>query len=168
MSDERPAEELEEELEEKQERIEELESLVKRIKADFENYKKKNRNLEDKFKRKGKEELLKEFFDPIDGLRAALDLEDPEKVEDDKVLKGLYEGMENVFGEIESIFEDQEIRVIEPEEKDEFNHELHEAVSIEGSDESMEGKISKLLQVGYMYNGKVLRPARVSVYKDGE
>lgn len=167
--------ELKEILEEKEERIQELESLVKRVKADFENYKKDRKKEEEKIKQKSRQDLLKRFLDLFDGLRSATDLDilkdSDEALKDHKrdeirsIARGLYEGIENVLSQFEVILKEEGIEIIEPEEK-KFDPELHEAIDTRESEVKENNKIAEVLQVGYRAPNRVIRPARVIVYKN--
>lgn len=162
-------------LEEKEERIKELESLVKRTKADFENFKKKRRKEEEKIKKRARQDILKKFMDLFDGLRSAEDLDiyrDPEKSlkerekeELKKINKGLYEGIENVLKQFGSILEEEGIEVVNPE-GEKFDPNLHEAIKVEEREDQEDNKVAEVLQVGYKSSDRVIRPARVIVYKN--
>lgn len=164
---------LEEILEKKEERIQELENLVKKVRADFENYKKKRKKEEDRIKERAKQDMLKRFLDPLDGLRSASDLDvldnvddfkDREKEELETVTRGLYEGIENVINQFERILGDHGIEVIDPE-GEEFDPKEHEAVSVQETSEEEDNSIAEVLQIGYKGENRVIRPARVIVYK---
>lgn len=166
---------FEELLEKKEERIQELESLVKRVKADFENYKKRRKKEEDQIRNRARQDLMKRFMDPFDGLRSVVDLdisgdsdnniEDLEREELKSIMKGLYEGIENVLGQFETILHEEGIEVIDPC-GDDFNPEIHEAIGVQETEEGENNKISEVLQVGYKSKERVIRPARVIVYKN--
>lgn len=74
-------------------------------------------------------------------------------------------GIEYIKGQFDSVLTNHGLSEICPKEKDNIKFEYHavvETVPTENKDE--DGKISSVIQKGYMLNGKVLRPAKVIAF----
>lgn len=167
-------EELKKQLEDKEEEIKRLQSLAQRTKADFENYKKRRKQEEAKIRKRAKEDLIKRLLDPVDGLRSALDLgvaaESAESLRELKpeeletVVRGFYEGIENVLQQFQQVLQEEGIEIIDPE-GEQFDSQEQEAVGVRPGPEDKEGLVAEVMQVGYKSQDRVIRPARVFVYK---
>lgn len=165
---------LKEDLKQKQEEIDRLKSLAQRVKADFDNYKKKRKEEESAIRRRAKEELIKKLLDPLDGLRSALDLgieaQSPqssqglEQEEWERVVRGFYEGIENVLQQFQQVLEAESIETINPEGEP-FDSQEHEAVGVRQGSKDKDGLVAEVMQLGYKYQDHVIRPARVFVYQ---
>jgi molecular chaperone GrpE len=72
--------------------------------------------------------------------------------------------VENIVDEIEDILEDIGVEEIETEKGDDFDPNVHEAITTvkEGED----GKIFDIIQPGFAMNGEVIRPTKVVVSKN--
>lgn len=162
-------EELEQEIDNKEERIEELEELSQRLKADFDNYRKKSKDRKERARQRGKEEFVHALIKPIDDLRKALDMESKildEESESDSILTGLYEGVKSIYDDFLNALSKHNFELIIPEENDEFDHDRHEAVGVvEGENDNC---IAEVLQIGYSFEERVIQPAKVIVYSDDE
>ncbi|MDP2593617.1 MAG: nucleotide exchange factor GrpE [bacterium] len=74
-------------------------------------------------------------------------------------------GIESIRNQLLSILKSRGLSEIEPKSGDGFNAGLHETVNSEKTeDKQKDHKISTLHQRGYELYGKVLRPAKVSIY----
>lgn len=76
------------------------------------------------------------------------------------------EGLGHILSDLERVFIEEGIESIEAE-GGAFDENLHDAVELEPTgDESKEGKVSEVLQMGYRFkDGPVIRPAKVKVFK---
>ncbi len=128
-----------------------------RLKADFENTKKRLEREKQDSIRYANERLLAEVLPIMDDLdRAMASLKeghDPEQVA--KGLKLAQEAMHKVLErhgvtEIKGIGED-------------FDPNLHEAVGVVESTEEKEGTVVDEIQRGYLLNGRLIRPSRVRI-----
>ncbi|OUJ19388.1 Molecular chaperone GrpE [Methanonatronarchaeum thermophilum] len=151
--DEMDREELCNLLREKEERVEELESLVKRIKADFENYKKRTDNKIENEVFKAEIDFAKDLLDAVDSFKVALEIGE---VRDD----GFYEGVKNTYSLLIDSLKERGLKEIESEN---FDPNLHQAVDRVETDEYNDGEVVDVLQEGYIYQEQVLRPSLVRV-----
>jgi molecular chaperone GrpE len=88
-----------------------------------------------------------------------------EKIETDANLQVLLDGILLCEKELISVFKKHGISKVEVKEKDKFNPEYHQAMCELCSPDHEAGSIVKVLQTGYVYNDRLLRPAMVSVSK---
>lgn len=88
-----------------------------------------------------------------------------EKIENDSNLKSYFEGIAICEKALLSTFQKYGISKINVTAGDVFNHEIHQAM-LEVEDEKMPaGSVVQILQSGYKYNDRLLRPTMVSVSK---
>ena len=126
--------------------------------AEYHNYQKR---MEEKIKferQKAQEEIVLKILPIIDAIekaKATTTIDTPVK----QVIKGL----EVIQRQIQQQLNRLEITEILPEKGAVFNQELHEALLSEESDEYPEGTILQVLEKGYRFNSRVLRPAKVKV-----
>ena len=128
-----------------------------RMKADFENTKKRmERNSQDAMKF-ANERLLTEILPIVDNLdRAMVSLEeghDPEKVK---------KGLEIAQSELHQVLEQHGVEIVKSAGM-EFDPKFHEAVAMVDSKDFKEGMVVDEIQKGYILNGRLIRPSRVRV-----
>ncbi len=145
------------ELEEEKEKF--LHSLL-RIRADFDNYKKRNERENAKYKAYALEGVLKKLINHYDDLIRALNLI--------KMLEGMDDirkGFAIVVKNFEKMLEEEGVKPM-ISEGEKFDPYKHEAVMVEeGRDDLPENTIIEDLEKGYYFNNKVLRPAKVKISK---
>ncbi|HOP85109.1 MAG TPA: nucleotide exchange factor GrpE [Syntrophorhabdaceae bacterium] len=152
-------EELTRQLQEKEEVIKTLQERLLYLQADFENFKKlKNKEKQDLLKF-GNEVLIKELLPVIDNLERALD--HSLKTND---YKGIHEGVSLVLNEFLRVLERAGLSRVEAVGK-KFDPNLHEAFYQEERDDVESDIVLSELQKGYMLNGRLIRPAMVTVSK---
>tara|TARA_B110001454_G_scaffold83323_1_gene80063 strand:- start:552 stop:1160 length:609 start_codon:yes stop_codon:yes gene_type:complete len=81
-----------------------------------------------------------------------------------KNLNDLCKGMELTLEMFNTVMEKFGITMIEPK-GEKFNPELHDAVSMQETNDSNSGIIIEVMQKGYTLNGRLIRPAMVVVAK---
>lgn len=146
-------------IKEEEERAEALLNDLKRLKADFENYKKRMIKEQTGFLRMASCGLITKLLPVVDNLERAISAAESHK--DEKTIK---EGIEMVYTQFLGILEKEGLEEINPI-GGKFDPELHEAVMQEESEDYSEDTIVEVLQKGYRFNDKVLRPAMVKVSK---
>lgn len=156
-------EESVEEVEKKSEwqlKAEEYLSDLKRVQADFENYKKRQAESQKELGGYLIEKLVLDIIPVLDNFRAATMHVPPEQKESPWVV-----GIQYIEKQLETVLTENGVTTIEAEPGTLFDPSLHEAVGTEeGSEENGEQhKIAKVLQKGYKVGNKIVRPARVSV-----
>jgi molecular chaperone GrpE len=85
----------------------------------------------------------------------------------DSGVKVLLEGVELTERELAKVLEKHGVRKFEPQEREKFDPNLHQAM-YEVPDPSLpSGTIAQVVQAGYMIGDRMLRPALVAVAKGG-
>ncbi len=127
---------------------------LKRVAADFDNYRKRTSRDQENLVARAHERLVKELLPVLDNLERAL--EAGEQHEEAK----LGEGVALVARELRSALEREGLLEIETDGK--FDPHVHEALLTQPS-EAEEGEVIEVLQKGYRLGDRVLRPARVVI-----
>lgn len=74
-------------------------------------------------------------------------------------------GVDLTLQQVVKVFDSQQIKEINPQSKDKLDANLHQAMSVVEEHEQEPNTIVSVMQKGYMLNGRVLRPAMVTVSK---
>jgi molecular chaperone GrpE len=127
---------------------------LKRLAAEFENYKKRTAREQAALSARATERLVKELLPIVDDLERAL-----QAAEEHEEAK-LEEGVRLVHRQLASALEREGLAEIETEGK--FDPHVHEALLSQPS-EADEGSVIEVLQKGYRLGDRVVRPARVVV-----
>lgn len=125
------------------------------VAADFQNYKKRLEKDRAHLSKVIKADLLLEILNIVDNFDRALEMKQQESMQE------WMRGFEMIAKELYKFLEKQGVSEIETTST--FNPELHEAVMQVEADDHQPGDIVEVLQKGYLLNGDVLRPAKVSV-----
>ena len=136
------------------ERDEHLNDL-KRVAAEFENYRKRVLRDQESLVARAHERLVKELLPVLDDLERALAA--AEEHEEAK----LEEGVRLVHRELADALEREGLAEIET--NDVFDPHVHEALLSQPSSDQAEGTVLEVVQKGYRLGDRVLRPARVVV-----
>ena len=127
---------------------------LKRVAADFDNYRKRALRDQEALVARAHERLVKELLPVLDDLeRALVAAEEHEEAQ-------LEEGVRLVHRELRDALAKEGL--VEIETEGEFDPHVHEALLTQPSDED-EGAILQVIQKGYRLGDRVLRPARVVV-----
>jgi molecular chaperone GrpE len=132
----------------------ELVDQVKRVAADFENYRKRAARERDEIVQHANERLVKELLPVLDDLERAL-LAAAEHEE-----ATLEEGVRLVYRSLASLLERQGVTEISTDGR--FDPHVHEALLSQPSEQD-EGAVIDVIQKGYRLGDRVVRPARVVV-----
>ncbi|MFQ3275266.1 MAG: molecular chaperone GrpE [Candidatus Nanohaloarchaea archaeon] len=147
---------LEEEVDELKEEKKDWEEKAKKVKADFENYKKDESERKQRWKKEAERDLAEEMIEIMDNLERAIASADEDS--------GVVQGVKMVADQLYDKLEKKGLQRIEAE-GEEFDPELHKAVDTEEHED--ENKVLKQKRKGYMFDDEVLREAEVVVSKDG-
>ncbi|MHA2128020.1 MAG: nucleotide exchange factor GrpE [Promethearchaeota archaeon] len=145
------------ELQEEKERF--MKQLLQ-IRADFDNYKKRQARENSRYKTYVMNGMLQKLLCHYDDLVRALNLM--------KMVEGLEDiqkGFKIVVRNFEILLEKEGIRSMESQ-GEKFDPYKHEALLVEeGRDDLPENTIVEVIERGYFMNDKVLRPAKVRISK---
>jgi len=146
-----------------QEALKACEDKYLRMHAEFENIKKRMEREKEKSVAYAQEQFARDLLPVIDSLELALASIPASEEGSDEHLQKLREGVQLTLEQFTKTFEKHQIRVIEIDGG--FDPNFHDAVMQVDSDEHESGQIVQVLQKGYMYKERLLRPAMVSVAK---
>lgn len=153
------ANKLERELEELKEVNKDLENKLLVSKADFINYRKRKDEEISRLLKYSGEDMIKDMLSTVDNFERAIALDD-EKLDDE--LSKFLEGFKMIYCNFVNILEKYEIKAIDGNNKP-FDPTYHQAVMTAHVDGMEPGMIIEVLQKGYLYKDRVIRPAMVRV-----
>ncbi len=134
-----------------------LQDRVVRLMADFDNFRKRVKREKSDLIQFGNEALLRDFLPIVDNIERILTYSFQEGN-----WKSFQEGIELVLAEIHKTFSKYGVEPIEALGKP-FDPNLHEAMQRCETDEAAPNTVVEVLQKGYLYRGRLLRPALVVV-----
>jgi molecular chaperone GrpE len=142
--------------------VQQLNSQILRLRADFDNYRKRAEKEKAERYNTGKEGVLSKIIGFIDVFDKAIEMT---KSADDS--PKTLDGLELLKKEFMYFLEKEGVKEIKCEGQ-KFDPFIHEAVGSElTEDESQADKILREVSVGYMYDDRVLRNPKVIVLKKG-
>ncbi len=152
-----------------EEKIAQLEAQVKeaedkyfRVHADFENIKKRLEKEKYQAIDYASEKFAKDLISPIDTLEMALAAEEAAAdLPAEELLSKLKEGVELTIKNFYTAFEKHDISIVETD--GEFDPNFHNAIMQVDSKDKNTGEIVLVMQKGYMFKDRLLRPSMVSI-----
>jgi molecular chaperone GrpE len=143
-----------------EQRISELTQDLQRMRADFENYRKRVDVEKEMAKASGKVQAISSLLPVIDNIERAIG-HMPEELKDNAWANGVVGLVKNLDKSLTTL----NLSRIEASVGTPFNHELHEAVQFDEDANGEHEVIAEELQAGYKLGDDVLRPAMVKVTK---
>lgn len=147
------AAELASEAEAAREEADEYLDRLRRLKADFDNYRKRKEDEVDRLRRAARDDLLEDLVEVLDSFDRALEQAEAESEE---------QGIRMIRKQFLGVLESDGVDRVHPEGEP-FDPTRHEAVLREATVEAEEGTVLDVLEPGYVRGETVLRPARVKV-----
>jgi len=144
---------LKNQLEDKNQKIEELTDTLKRLQAEFENFKKRIDKEKLEFVKYAHSDLIAGILPVLDSFEMALkNTNDKEK---------FAEGIKMIYAQFYSMLESEGLKPIKAigEKFDPYKHE----VLLKEESDKPEGTILEEFQKGYMLNDKVIRHSKVKI-----
>ena len=135
---------------------EELNVKYMRLMADFQNFKRRSERERSEIYARANETIVTQLLEVLDNFERALT--DENATEDENFRKG----MEMIFTQMKDVLSRSGVSEIDAEGQD-FDPNFHNAVMMEDTDKVESGKVSEVLQKGYMLNGRVIRASMVKV-----
>ena len=136
-----------------------LESRLKRLQAEFQNYKRRQERQREEERARATESLVERLLEVRDNLGRALEQDDDADIR---------EGVEATFRQLDEVLRGEDVEPVEPDPGEPADPERHEVLLRVESDEP-EGTVADVHRPGYEMAGKVLRPAQVTVSEgDGD
>ena len=136
-----------------------LKEALLRNQAELQNYKRRKDEETERFQKYKNEELVKELLPIVDNFERAIKMDDNDL--SDEVSKFL-SGFKLIYTNTVNILNKYEVTEIKAEGI-EFDPTYHHAVLTEHDDSKPAGVVLEVLQKGYMYKDRVIRPAMVKV-----
>ncbi len=128
-----------------------------RLRADFDNYKKRIEKEKAEIYTRSLEDILKKMLPILDNFERAVEA----KSEDaDKII----EGVKMVYEQMTGLLKSEGLEMIDALDKN-FDPEYHHAVMTEQNEEKEDNAVLAVLQNGYALKDRVIRPAMVKVNK---
>jgi molecular chaperone GrpE len=130
---------------------------LRRLKAEFENYRKRVQRDNEELRLRAAETVVESLLPVMDNMGRAL--EAAGRHEEGELVSGL----ELVAGQLRRTLEGHGLEEIPVEPGVLFDPTLHEAIMTQPSPEYPEGTVFQVLELGYLLHGRLLRPAKVIV-----
>jgi len=154
------AQEVLKKLEEKEKEAQAHYDKYMRTAADLENYKKRMAREHADLVRYGNEKLIKDLMPILDSLDRALKQTSDASAE----VQAFSDGLKLIEAQFMACLQKHGVEKIEARGKD-FDPNLHQAVMMIESEEFEDNKVVEEFETGYLLNGRLLKPAKVSVSK---
>lgn len=140
-----------------------LKQQLLRLKADFENFRRRSATQLESIVDKANEELVLDLLPVLDNFQRALSSQTDHDCDREEPF---YKGMSMVYDGLLATLAQHGLQVIEAEGQP-FDPCYHDAISMEGGGgDSLQ--VIKEIQTGYLLNGKILRHAKVLVGQNEE
>ncbi len=140
-------------------RIKELENSLLRNQAELMNYKRRRDEEVSKMLKYANEDIIKQILPILDNFERAINMDDDNL--EDEVSKFL-SGFKMIYADLKNVLDKLEVKEINALNT-KFDPTYHQAVLQEHDDTKEEGIILDVMQKGYTYKDKVIRPAMVKV-----
>ena len=135
-----------------------LKEALLRNQADLQNFKRRKEEETERFNKYKNEELVKELLPIVDNFERAISMDDNDLA--DEVSKFLA-GFKLIYTNTVNVLNKYEVKEIKAEGV-EFDPTYHHAVLTDHDENKPAGVVLEVLQKGYMYKDRVIRPAMVS------
>ncbi|MDT8340152.1 MAG: nucleotide exchange factor GrpE [Longimicrobiales bacterium] len=143
--------------------LEELNDRHLRLAAEFTNYRRRAEAESLAVWGRAQADLVRRFLDVLDDLQRVSSL-DP--AEESVTVESIVEGIDLVERKFVRALQDAGAQVVEPAGGDPFDPGTMEAMMrVPTDDGEQDDRVAQLFQKGYLVDGNLVRPARVSVYK---
>lgn len=149
---------LEKEIESLQEQIEEQKDGWLRTRADFDNYKKRIQRDATRSYQDAMTSVVKVFLSAADDLERAL----KNKPQGNEI-ESWISGIELIHQKLITQMKNLGVERMDVNPGDEFDPNIHEAITQEDHDKFKEGQIIDVVQPGYRISDRIIRPAMVRV-----
>lgn len=149
---------LEKEIEALQSEVEEKQDQYLRTRADFENYKKRVLRDATRSYQDAMTSVMKIFLSAADDLERAL-----KNKPDGEVVESWLNGIELIHQKLLNQMKNQGVERMDVKPGDEFDPNIHEAITQEDHPDFEEGQIIDVVQPGYSISDRIIRPAMVRV-----
>ena len=129
--------------------------------AEVENFKKRIQDERVKERKYASISLVGDLIQPLEYLNLSVNMQT-----DDQMLKNFLIGFQMINKQIFDVLEKDGLKAIECNVGDEFNPNLHHALETTEDENYPVDSIVQVMQRGYMYKDRILRPTMVKVNKE--
>lgn len=137
--------------------IEELTIKLMRLQADFVNFRKRTEKEKENYISYGIESIVSDLLPILDNFQRAIDSEDDKE-------SSFYKGVEMISDQMKNLLIKNGIEELD-DLGNEFDPNMHHAVLAEENEEYEANKVIGVLQKGYKFKDKIIRPSMVIVSK---
>ena len=130
---------------------------LRRLQAEFENYRKRVRRENDELRLRAGEDVVESLLPVVDNMGRAL--EAAAQHEEGQLIAGL----QLVAGQLDDALAAHGLAEVPTAVGDPFDPTVHDAVMTQASEDHDEGAVVQVLERGYLLHGRLLRPAKVVV-----
>ena len=130
-----------------------------RISAEMINFKKRKEEELSNYLKYANEDIITDLLSVVDNFERAIKMDSKDLTDE---LSRFLEGFKMIYTNLINILNKCEVKEISAEGV-EFNPSFHQAVLTEKDENKPSGVVLEVLQKGYMYKDKVIRPAMVKV-----
>jgi len=141
-----------------QKQVDELTQDLQRVRADFENYRKRVEGEKTAAREIGQAGAILKLLPVVDNIERAVAYT-PDELKDNKWAQGIAGLTKNLEKSLEAL----NLKRIDATPGTEFNPELHEAIQFDEDGQGDKEVIADELQAGYTLNGRPVRHAMVKV-----
>lgn len=154
---------MESDLDSLQSEFDELNDRHLRLAAEFTNFRRRAESESRQIWGRAQADLVRRFLDVLDDLQRVSRL-DP--AEESVTVEAIVEGIDLVERKFLTALQGVGAEVVDPDEGAAFDPEKMEAMMrVPTEDEAMDDAVAQVFQKGYVVDGNLVRPARVSVFK---
>ena len=140
--------------------LDQAKAKVLYIAAEMENLKKRTQREKEQALKFGQEKMLKSLVDVVDNFDRTVDAL---RLDEDEKIKNIVFGIDMIRKQFIDTLKDNGLELVEC--NGEFDPNFHEAFGQEEDEEKQTNEILKVIQQGYVLNGRLLRAAKVIIVK---
>ena len=131
--------------------LQETKDKYLRLYSEFENYRRRTSKEKIEMIHSANKDLLKDILPVIDDYERAVKANKENEIE----------GFSLIFQKLKTTLEKYNVKKMEIKKGDDFDSELHEAITSSPSDKKLKGKIIDIIEDGYHVGDSILRFAKV-------
>tara|TARA_B100001250_G_scaffold405408_1_gene422848 strand:+ start:55 stop:534 length:480 start_codon:yes stop_codon:yes gene_type:complete len=131
--------------------LQETKDKYLRLYSEFENYRRRTSKEKIEMIHSANKDLLKDILPVIDDYERAVKANKENEIE----------GFSLIFQKLKTTLEKYNVKRMEIKKGDDFDSELHEAITSSPSDKKLKGKIIDIIEDGYHVGDSILRFAKV-------
>lgn len=144
-----------------------LKDLILREKAENQNLRRRHEKELEESHKYAITSFARDLIEVQEDMQRALDNLPKEGLENNAVIKNMFEGLELIKNSLSKVFDKYGIIRIYPLDQN-FDHNFHQAIVQVPTSDKPQGTVMQVIQAGYVIKDRLLRPALVAVAKPNE